>query len=76
MNLFTYIFLFSLCLGILIQWILVQKHINCVRSNRNNVPEAFNDKISKEAHQKAADYTEAKVKTGVVELIVGSALLL
>ena len=76
MNLFTYIFLFSLCLGILIQWILVQKHINCVRSNRNNVPEAFNDKISLEAHQKAADYTEAKVKTGLFELIIGSALLL
>jgi STE24 endopeptidase len=63
-------------LGILIQWILVQKHINCVRSNRNNVPEAFNDKISLEAHQKAADYTEAKVKTGLVELVIGSALLL
>ena len=76
MNLFTYIFLFSLCLGILIQWILVQKHINCVRSNRNNVPEAFNEKISLEAHQKAADYTEAKVKTGLVELVIGSALLL
>ena len=76
MNLFTYIFLFSLCLGILIQWILVQKHINCVCSNRNNVPEAFNEKISLEAHQKAADYTEAKVKTGLVELVIGSALLL
>ena len=76
MNFFTYIFLFSLCLGILIQWILVQKHINCVRSNRNNVPEAFNEKISLEAHQKAADYTEAKVKTGLVELVIGSALLL
>ena len=76
MNLFTYIFLFSLCLGILIQWVLVQKHINCVRSNRNNVPEAFSDKISLEAHQKAADYTEAKVKTGLFELIIGSTLLL
>jgi STE24 endopeptidase len=47
-----------------------------VRSNRNNVPEAFNDKISLKAHQKAADYTEAKVKTGLFELIIGSALLL
>ena len=47
-----------------------------MRSNRDNVPEAFNDKISLEAHQKAADYTEAKVKTGLFELIIGSALLL
>jgi len=75
-NFFTYIFLFSLFAGIFVQWFLVQKHINCVRSNRNDVPEAFNDKISLEAHQKAADYTEAKVKTGLFELIIGSALLL
>jgi STE24 endopeptidase len=47
-----------------------------VRSNRNNVPDAFNDKISLEAHQKAADYTEAKVKTGLFELVIGSILLL
>ena len=76
MNFFTYIFLFSLFAGIFVQWFLVQKHINCVRSNRNDVPEAFNDKISLEAHQKAADYTEAKVKTGLFELMIGSALLL
>ena len=76
MNVFTYIFLFSLFAGIFVQWFLVQKHINCVRSNRDNVPEEFNDKISLEAHQKAADYTEAKVKTGLFELIIGSAFLL
>ena len=76
MNFFTYIFLFSLFAGIFVQWFLVQKHINCVRSNRDNVPEEFNDKISLEAHQKAADYTEAKVKTGLLELMIGSALLL
>ena len=76
MNFFTYIFLFSLFAGIFVQWFLVQKHINCVRSNRNNVPDAFNDKISLEAHQKAADYTEAKVKTGLFELVIGSILLL
>ena len=54
----------------------MQKQINSVRSNRDNVPKAFNDKISLEAHQKAADYTEAKVKTGLFELMIGSALLL
>jgi len=75
-NFFTYIFLFSLFAGIFVQWFLVQKHINCVRSNRDNVPDAFNDKISLEAHQKAADYTEAKVKTGLFELVIGSILLL
>ena len=76
MNLFTYIFLISLFTGILLQWILVYKHSSCIQRNRDNVPEAFNDKISIEAHQKAADYTRAKVKLGLIELMVGSAIIL
>ena len=62
MNVFTYIFLFSLFAGIFVQWFLVQKQINSVRSNRDSVPEAFNDKISLEAHQKAADIPRLKLK--------------
>jgi len=40
------------------------------------VPEAFSDKIPVEAHHKAADYTQAKVKTGMTELIISSVFLL
>ena len=75
MNLFTYIFLISLFAGILVQWLLVYKHSSCILKNRSNVPDAFSDKISIEAHQKAADYTRAKVKLGLVELIVGSIII-
>ena len=75
MNLFTYIFLISLLAGILVQWLLVYKHSSCILKNRSNVPDAFSDKISIEAHQKAADYTRAKVKLGLVELIVGSIII-
>ncbi len=76
MNLFTNIFLFSLGASIIVQWFLVQRHINYIRSNRQHVPEAFNDKIPVEAHHKAADYTQAKVKTGLAELIIGSVFLI
>lgn len=76
MNLFTTIFLLSLSASITVQWFLVQRHINHIRSNRENVPDAFNDKIPLEAHHKAADYTQAKVKTGLAELIIGSIFLL
>jgi STE24 endopeptidase len=75
-NLFTTLFLISLGASIIVQWFLVQRHINHIRSNRQQVPEAFNDKIPVEAHHKAADYTQAKVKTGLVELIIGSLFLL
>ncbi len=76
MNLFTTIFVLSLGASIIVQWFLVQRHINHIRSNRENVPDAFNDKIPVEAHHKAADYTQAKVKTGLAELIIGSVFLL
>ena len=76
MSLFTTIFLLSLSASIIVQWFLVQRHINHIRSNREKVPEAFNDKIPVEAHHKAADYTQAKVKTGLAELIIGSIFLL
>ena len=76
MNLFTTIFLLSLSVSIIVQWFLVQRHISHIRSNRENVPEAFNGKIPVEAHHKAADYTQAKVKTGLAELIIGSVFLL
>jgi STE24 endopeptidase len=75
-NLFTTIFLLSLSASIIVQWFLVQRHISHIRSNRENVPDAFNDKIPLEAHHKAADYTQAKVKTGLAELIIGSIFLL
>ena len=76
MNLFTTLFLISLGASIIVQWFLVQRHINHIRSNRQQVPEAFNGKIPVEAHHKAADYTQAKVKSGMVELIIGSLFLL
>jgi STE24 endopeptidase len=62
--------------SIVVQWILVQRHIKHIQANREAVPEAFCDKIPLEAHQKAADYTQAKVKTGLAELIIGSVFLL
>lgn len=76
MNLFSTLFLCSLGASIVVQWILVQRHIKHIQANREAVPEAFCDKIPLEAHQKAADYTQAKVKTGLAELIIGSVFLL
>jgi STE24 endopeptidase len=75
-NLFTTLFLCSLGASIVVQWYLVQRHIKHIQANRQHVPEAFSDKIPVEAHHKAADYTQAKVKTGMVELIIGSVFLL
>ncbi|HIF52222.1 MAG TPA: M48 family peptidase [Thiotrichaceae bacterium] len=76
MNLFTTLFLCSLGTSIVVQWYLVQRHIKHIQANRQHVPADFSDKIPVEAHHKAADYTQAKVKTGMAELIIGSLFLL
>ncbi|MEE8320616.1 MAG: M48 family metallopeptidase [Gammaproteobacteria bacterium] len=76
MNLFSYLFIAAILSSICLQWWLISRHISHVRSHRDKVPVAFSDKIPIEAHQKAADYTQAKVKTGMFELVTGSVLLL
>ncbi|MEM7027610.1 MAG: M48 family peptidase, partial [Pseudomonadota bacterium] len=76
MNTFSYIFILCLSASIVTQWVLVKRHIKHIRANREQVPADFTDKIPTESHHKAADYTQAKVRTGLAELIVGSAIIL
>lgn len=76
MNEFTYVFLFALTLSITIQLLLGWRHISHVSSHREKVPNAFEGKIPLDAHQKAADYTQAKVKTGFFELLPATIFLL
>ena len=76
MNEFTVIFLFFLIAGVAVQWHLGMRHIRHVRENRSAVPGAFVTHIPLDAHQKAADYTQAKVRLGIVELLVGTVILL
>lgn len=76
MNFFTYVFLFAAALGIVILFFLTLRHISHVKCHRDNVPEDFADNIPLTDHQKAADYTQAKVKLGLYEYIIGILLLL
>jgi len=55
---------------------LGSRQINYVQANRTQVPAAFSENISLEAHQKAADYSSAKTKLALVEAVVQALLLL
>ncbi|HPG61887.1 MAG TPA: M48 family metallopeptidase, partial [Casimicrobium sp.] len=60
------------------RWLL-NRHLNCVASWRDQVPAPFAERIELSDHQRAADYTLAKGKLGKVEAAVGlivSALIL
>ncbi|HEY9053011.1 MAG TPA: M48 family metallopeptidase, partial [Gammaproteobacteria bacterium] len=76
MHSFGLLFLAFFALSLLIKFWLAHRHISHIQQHRNAVPEAFSEKISIEDHQKAADYTTAKVRFGRWPLIYDALLLL
>jgi STE24 endopeptidase len=64
---FTYIFLAALLISVALRHWLAQRQIRYVASHRNAVPENFAQKISLADHQKAADYTIAKLRLELLE---------
>ena len=76
MNTFTYIFIFALLAGFFLQTLLTSRQLRNVSQHRDRVPSAFSDKISLQDHQKAADYTLAKARTGQAELLLATVVLL
>jgi len=73
---FTGVFSALLVLGLLTKFYLASRQIRHVARHRDAVPEAFADIISLEAHQKAADYTIAKARFGMLEMAFAAAVLL
>ena len=54
---------------------LSTRHINHVQHHRNKVPNAFKSIIKTKDHRKAADYTVAKSKLNIIDLIVQAVFL-
>jgi len=73
---FTWIFLAAVALHFAIESWLEARHGRYVASHRAAVPARFVDSVSLEAHQKAADYTVAKLRVGKWSGFYGLALLL
>ena len=72
---FQFLFLFLLIFTVLTQIWLATRQISHVKINRSNVPSAFKSIIKSKDHQKAADYTVAKSKLNIIELLVQAAFL-
>ncbi|MFM7330204.1 MAG: M48 family peptidase, partial [Brachymonas sp.] len=73
---FTSLFCAALVAGILVKFWLATRQIRHVAQHRAAVPTAFAERITLVAHQKAADYTIAKSRLGILELAFGAAVLL
>ena len=76
MHLFSYIFLTALLGSFIVQWTLLYRHRNHVRLHKDNVPVQFRDKVPLSDHQRAAAYTIAKSQLAIVDLVLGTLLLL
>lgn len=76
MHSFALLFLLFLALSIGIKLWLAQRHLAHIRAHRDAVPDAFSEKISLQEHQKAADYTSAKVQFGRWPLLYDTLILL
>ena len=76
MNDFTTLFLIALGASFLIQFWLSRRQAAHVARHRGSVPLEFRERISPEAHARAADYTLEKLKLGEFDRLLGLGLLL
>ena len=75
-NAFTWVFLAALALATATRLWLALRQVRHVRAHREAVPGTFADTIALPAHQKAADYTVAKTRLGIVDTLLDAVVLL
>ena len=73
---FTLLFLAALALSTVLRLWLDLRHLRHVVLHRDQVPTAFVGRIELADHRKAADYTVAKVRIGLIEIVLDSVVLL
>lgn len=76
MNSLTVLFLITLGLMVSARLWLARRQLHHVLAHRGRVPKPFERKITLAVHKKAADYTVAKVRLGLIEIAVGAVLLI
>ncbi len=72
----TLLFAAALLVSLLIKFWLATRQMRHVAAHRGVVPAAFTASIALPAHQKAADYTLAKGRLGLLTMAFGAAVLL
>ena len=73
---FSLVFCALLLLQVAVRFWLAARQVRHVAQHRNAVPAAFAAQVPLSAHQKAADYTIAKSRLGLVEVALGAAVVL
>ena len=74
--LFTLLFAVALVASLLVKFWLATRQMRHVAAHRDAVPEGFSPNVTLAGHQKAADYTLAKGRFGLLVMAFGAVLLL
>jgi STE24 endopeptidase len=74
--LWTFVFAAVLLAGLGVKFWLATRQVRHVARHRASVPASFASTVSLAAHQKAADYTIAKSRVGLLEMAWSAAVLL
>lgn len=72
---FSVLFVAFLFLNLAVRFWLGSRQIRHVLAHRGQLPSRFAEKIPGDAHRKAADYTVAKTKFGLLSLLINAAVL-
>ena len=76
MQVLTLVFAAALLASLLVRFWLATRQMRHVAAHRDRVPPAFAQTITLAAHQRAADYTLAKGRLGLLTMAFGAAVLL
>lgn len=76
MNTLTLLFLFALAAMLFTEFWLARRQMKSVNLHRDTVPDAFTEQIDLATHQKAADYTLARIRLGLISGIFSVLILL
>jgi len=74
-NIFTAIFLAALLATLLVKVWLAIRQVRHVVAHRDHVPSRFAERITLSAHQKAADYTVARTRLDMMEMLTSKMFL-
>jgi STE24 endopeptidase len=73
---FSVLFVIFFMLTLVLRYWLASRHVRHVMRHREQVPAEFADRIPLEAHRKAADYTVAKTRFGLVHAVWNGLVLI
>jgi len=72
----TALFIAAVALAMAVELWLAARQVSAVEAHRDRIPAPFAGQLSPEDHRKAADYTVAKARLGMVGTVINAALTL